>query len=341
MDKVAIGADGQRCLGSDGDTPFVRAMSDYARHLILVNHPMGQDVRDFEEIAARIADIAPETGVFIVATSDSEDDLPDEIWRRPALTVSMMQTRRFWPKRGPFYQGLPVPKFIQMERFAGAGLNVPVTARYAFGRSLEPSRWGPHVVLKTAVPGASSKGDCIFVLPARRVAALAPVLFPPGHKGSAALLVQQFIDTGDTPESLRVLTLFGEPLLAMIYRAHEKRPPLDAPEEVLLGGPFASNADPHFSCLLVELEEEVLAIARRAARALPRIPLLGLDIVREARTGRLYVLEANPGGNTWHFSSKLAEEGRKEISREQRIGQMDAWGVAARVLAERTRAEAS
>ena len=55
----------------------------------------------------------------------------------------------------------------------------------------------------------------------------------------------------------------------------------------------------------------------------------------------LYVLEANPGGNTWHFSSKLAEEGRKEISREQRIEQMDAWGVAARVLAERTRAEAS
>ena len=73
------------------------------------------------------------------------------------------------------------------------------------------------------------------------MAALAPVLFPPEHKGRAALLVQQFIDTGETPESLRVLTLFGEPLLAMLYRAHEKRPPLDAPEEVLLRGPFASD----------------------------------------------------------------------------------------------------
>ena len=118
-------------------------------------------------------------------------------------------------------------------------------------------------------------------------------------------------------------------------------PPLDAPEEVLLRGPFASNTDPHFSCMLVEHSNEVLAFARRAALALPRIPLLGLDIVREAGTGHLYVLEANPGGNTWHFSSKLAEEGRKEISREQRIEQMDAWGIAARVLAERTRAEAS
>lgn len=315
-------------------------MPDPTSHLILVNHPLGQDVRDFEEIAARIAAIAPEIRVIVAGAASSEDELPDNVWQRPVLTVSMMQTRRFRPKRGPFYQGLPVPKFIQMERFAGAGLDVPVTARYALGRRLDPSIWGPHVVLKTAVPGASSKGDAVFVLPTRRVAALAPLLFPPGHKGRVALLVQQFIDTGQTPESLRVLTLFGEPLLAMLYRAHENRPPLDAPEEVLLRGPFASNADPHFSCMLVDHEEEVLTVARRAARALPRIPLLGLDIVRQAKTGHLYVLEANPGGNTWHFSSKLAEEGRKEISREQRIEQMDAWGIAARMLAERTLSEA-
>lgn len=311
------------------------------RQLILVNHPVGQDARDFEEIAARLAVIAPDIRVAIVAAASGEDELPETVWQRPVLTVSMMAPRRFRPKRGIFYRGVPVPKFIQMKRFAAAGLRIPMTARYALGRELDPARWGGHVVLKTAALGATSKGDAVFVLPTRRVAALAPILFPPGHRGRAALLVQKFIDTGDTPESLRVLTLFGEPLLAMLYRAHEKRPPLDAPEEVLLRGPFASNTDPHFSCMLVEHEEEVLAFARRAARALPRIPLLGLDIVREAGTEHLYVLEANPGGNTWHFSSKLAEEGRKEISREQRIGQMDAWGIAARVLAERTRAEAS
>lgn len=341
MDKVAVGAVSQGCIGLNGDIPFTCAMPDHSRHLILVNHPRGQDARDFEEIAARMAFIAPEIRVTIVGTASCEDELPETLWQHPVLTVSMMATRRFRPKRGTFYQGLPVPKFIQMERFAAAGLRIPMTARYALGRELDPARWGEHVVLKTAAPGATSKGDAVFVLPTRRVAALAPVLFPPGHRGRAALLVQQLIDTGDTPESLRVLTLFGEPLLAMLYRAHEKRPPLDAPEEVLLRGPFASNTDPHFSCMLVEHSNEVLAFARRAALALPRIPLLGLDIVREAGTGHLYVLEANPGGNTWHFSSKLAEEGRKEISREQRIEQMDAWGIAARVLAERTRAEAS
>jgi hypothetical protein len=307
---------------------------------VLVNHPIAQDARDFVEIAERMEAIAPSIRVAIVGANSSGDTLPSEVWRYPVLTVSMMPPRRFRPKRGTFYHGLAVPKFIQMERFAAAGLRIPMTARYAPGRALDPAHWGEHVVLKTAVTGATSKGDAVFVVPTRRIAALSPILFPPGHKGRAALLVQQFIDTGETPESLRVLTLFGEPLLAMLYRAHEKRPPLDAPEELLLRGPFASNTDPHFSCMLVEHSDEVLAFARRAARALPRIPLLGLDIVRQAGTGLLYVLEGNPGGNTWHFSSRLAEEGRKEISRKQRIEQMDAWGIAARVLAERTLSDA-
>ncbi len=310
------------------------------RQLVLVNHPIAQDARDFVEIAERMVAIAPDIRVAIVGASSSENALPSEVWRHPVLTVSMMPPRRFRPKRGTFYHGQPVPKFIQMGRFAAAGLRIPMTARYAPGRALDPARWGEHVVLKTAVAGATSKGDAVFVVPTRRIAALSPILFPPGHKGRAALLVQQFIDSGETPESLRVLTLFGEPLLAMLYRAHEKRPPLDAPEELLLRGPFASNTDPHFSCMLVEHSNDVLAFARRAARALPRIPLLGLDIVRQAGTGLLYVLEGNPGGNTWHFSSRLAEEGRKEISRKQRIEQMDAWGIAARVLAERTLSDA-
>jgi hypothetical protein len=29
---------------------------------------------------------------------------------------------------------------------------------------------------------------------------------------------------------------------------------------------------------------------------------LGFDIIREVQSGKLYVLEANPGGNTWIFS---------------------------------------
>ena len=49
-------------------------------------------------------------------------------------------------------------------------------------------------------------------------------------------------------------------------------------------------------------DADILELARRAYSTLPEIPLQGLDIVREAETGGLFVLEANPGGNTWIFS---------------------------------------
>jgi hypothetical protein len=40
-------------------------------------------------------------------------------------------------------------------------------------------------------------------------------------------------------------------------------------------------------------------------RAAPFIPLQGCDFIREAGTGKLYALKFNPGGNTWHFSSRM------------------------------------
>jgi D-alanine-D-alanine ligase-like ATP-grasp enzyme len=46
-------------------------------------------------------------------------------------------------------------------------------------------------------------------------------------------------------------------------------------------------------------EPDVLDLARRAHAAVPEIPSLGIDIVREEGTGALYVLEINPGGQAW------------------------------------------
>ena len=313
-------------------------MHSPTKNLILLNQPGAQDRRDFEEIAVRIAEAAPDIHVQIVQMTNGQDGLPETFWRRPAFSVSMLPPRYFRPKRGPLYHGLPIPKLVQMKKFVEAGIPVPAAKRYQLGTGLDPSFWGDHVILKTAVPLATSLGDAVFLVPVRRVRELAPVLFPPGHRGRAALLVQRFVDTGDYPESYRVLTLFGEPLHSVTYRSKASRPPLDA-----TGGEacsVASNIEPDFTCELTT-GEDVLAFARRAAAAMPRVPLQGLDIIRDRHSGKLYVLEANPGGNTWHFSSKLAEEGRKEVSREARIAQLDAWGVAARVLAERTRAEAA
>ena len=142
---------------------------------------------------------------------------------------------------------------------------------------------------------------------------------------------------------------FGEPLYCRKGFTLKPRPPLDAPDEVLLKAQIATNAETgtrkraQFSN-----DADVLDLARRAYAAMPAIPLQGVDIIREAASGRLFVLEINAGGNTWHFSSTYMEERRKSRPaeeqsahpREERIAQFGAWDVAARVLIKKTREEA-
>ena len=67
----------------------------------------------------------------------------------------------------------------------------------------------------------------------------------------------------------------------------------------------------------------------------------GIDIIREAGSGKLYLLEANPGGNTWIFSKgDLTTRLKAALGVERLTDQFDAFRIAAKVLIERTRAEA-
>ena len=85
-------------------------------------------------------------------------------------------------------------------------------------------------------------------------------------------------------------------------------------------------------------DPEILDLARRAHAALPDVPLLGIDIVRDKETGRLYVLETNPGGWTWGLSPAT---GRTcTISGSDLARQFDGVRRAARILVERARLEA-
>ena len=66
-----------------------------------------------------------------------------------------------------------------------------------------------------------------------------------------------------------------------------------------------------------------------------------MDIVREDKSGKLYVLELNPVSDTWQISAKAFDPYRAKLGgREGMIAQFGAWDVAARVLIERTRKEA-
>jgi D-alanine-D-alanine ligase-like ATP-grasp enzyme len=81
-------------------------------------------------------------------------------------------------------------------------------------------------------------------------------------------------------------------------------------------------------------DAEVIALAEQAHKtAFSDIPLLGVDIMREQETGRLFISEVNSAGGTWHFSTKTGRMIQEKfgISFES---QFDGFRKAARILVE-------
>ena len=184
---------------------------------------------------------------------------------------------------------------------------------------------------------SSSHGRGIQLIRTRRVRYRPPADYPEGHPGRRApMLVQQFIDTGERLTLYRVLTLFGEPLYCQFMRSRAPRVGLTAADDEIETAVIANQAVDEDQVFVSEAD--VLAIARLAHAAIPEVPLKGCDVIRDAASGRLYVLEVNPGGNTWHFSSRFLANIRARNGPDfemRRINQFDALRTAARVLAER------
>jgi hypothetical protein len=155
------------------------------------------------------------------------------------------------------------------------------------------------------------------------------------------MLVQRFIDTGPFVCHYRVLTLFGVPLLAFKTTAETSRPSLDGSgDELAKVGVKARRRDGPITREFTS-DAEILNLARRTYSAIPEAALQGVDIIREAKSGKLYVLEANPGGNTWIFSKgDMTARLKAALGVERLTDQFDAFRTAAKVLIERTRAEA-
>ena len=311
------------------------------RHLILVHTPGYQAVADFYDIAQKVRAQAPDIEVFVASNT-----IPSSVTRRrasklPTLIFSPGNLLEFRPMRGKIYAGSPIPKLEQIARFKAAGLPVPASVEITPGVVLPKVLFGSHVVVK---PGFSeaSHGHHITLTRCEAVRFKPREAYPDDHPGRyGPMFAQRFIDTGPLVSHHRVLTLFGEPLLAFKTASQAARPSLDAPDNVLAAiavkarrrdGPIAREAT---------WDADILALARRAYGALPEIALQGIDIIREEATGKLFVLEANPGGNTWIFSKGgMTERLKTALGVERLTDQFDAFTAAAKVLIERTRREA-
>jgi hypothetical protein len=181
----------------------------------------------------------------------------------------------------------------------------------------------------------------MVLMPREQVRFLPREAYPRDHPGRyGPMFAQRFIDTGPFINHHRVLTLFGTPLLAFQTTARTPRPPLDSSPEVLAQIPVKARRRDGPVAREFTSDTDILDLARLTYSALPEIPLQGVDIVREHDSGKLYLLEANPGGNTWIFSKgDMTARLEAALGGKRLADQFDGFRRAAEVLIERTRAE--
>jgi hypothetical protein len=246
-------------------------------------------------------------------------------------------------------QNRAVKKIEQFARFASLGIDTPLTARLDAKQLYDPEIWGEFVILKPLPLSLSSSGAGVKLIRTARFNELNRKSGLPAFVGHhAPLLVQTFIDTGRLPTHWRILTLFGHVLYSMKFWCPIQRPELTASDDEIENAiietkhPDLKKSFGMHDMRKLAAEPEILEFAARVSKAFPTVPLQGIDILKENKTGRLFALEINGGGNVWHFSSRRSAGGRAAgITRDDRIAQLGAWEVAARSLIEATMRHAS
>ena len=296
-----------------------------------------QDRADFEAIARLIGARAGDVRVFIVDTKEA--DWADARFERgaPTLTVAPMPIKRFSPPPGAVCHGYEFPKDEQYRRLARLGVPVPDWTVIAPGTVLDPQQWGPYVVVK---PALGRKGAEIHIKRAGRVRYRPPESFAERHPARRApLLAQRFVYTGKWPSNFRVVTFFGRALLCWRCEAAHRHVPLHSRWDFKAKGGITVVSNKRDSSYALARDADVIALAEKAHAGFPDQPLLGTDIVRDADTGELYVIECNPRGDAWLVSSDMGRmiEQANGLDFARQFGALE---VAARALIEETRARA-
>ncbi|HEY4158808.1 MAG TPA: hypothetical protein VGM29_11950 [Polyangiaceae bacterium] len=303
-------------------------MSRPCRVLNLVTNPAVNTQADFDELADAIRSLDAQVLVQVLPDS-AEADTRAGALELPTVTVSPGPLRALRPRRGPVFQGQQVAKSTEYRALEAAGIPVPRWVRLLPGRDPDLAGFDSYVVTK---PDFGARGADVRI-ERSTVARWTPPRTELALRFGGPFnprLAQDFVYTGPWPSSYRVMTLFGGALFALRIEASHRSAPLR--ERTAFQGQSVVSSGSGCSFELSD-DAEVIALAERAHSAFPRVPVLGADILRDADTGSLFVVEVNSLGFTWHFSSpsglRLQAEHGLDLP-----AQFDGRRKAARILAE-------
>ncbi|MDB5642165.1 MAG: hypothetical protein JWN07_1482 [Hyphomicrobiales bacterium] len=313
-------------------------MADYS--LVLVHNPYCQALQDFEKIAAIVRSTAPDIEVFIVGHDHIGSVTRKQAARHPSFIFSPGELSVFSPRRGHVAAGRPIPKLEQMRMMQSAGVSTPDFTEWTEDGVIDEARFGPVVIVKSGAP-FTSHGQNVFLVKTRAIATLAASQGAAWRAG-APWIVQQFIMPVDgRAHNYRVLNLLGENLFSICKRSHQANGPVSDYDDLMTG--YVHHAVARLSRVETTFadDEDVLETARSVEKAFGDIPLRGCDIVRDGATGRCFVLEVNPGGNTWVFSKPEAcERMRRQLGVDDLAARFNSFERAAQALIRATRARA-
>ncbi|MEA2709727.1 MAG: hypothetical protein QOF78_2328 [Phycisphaerales bacterium] len=300
--------------------------------LLIANRGLNQE-GDFRKVARFVRDYAPEVRAIVAV--DGRYRWKKFLWTtRPTFVFSAVPMKEFAPRRGIVFEGNSLAKSEEYAALDRAGIAYP---RYRLLTEENPqpkdlAELGQYVVLK---PDRGGRGALIKIVRSGRARWEPAETRIAGE--SDALIAQEFIYTGPWPLSYRVTTLFGRVLWSLKVEADHARAPLPPGPDAFRHVPGVTVVSNSKRCVMsLNDDEEIIRFAERAHAALPQIPLLGVDVIRDATTGKLYIVELNSSGYVWHFSSELGRRAQKEFGFSLE-SQFDGLRKAAHILADKAR----
>jgi hypothetical protein len=304
-------------------------------NLALFYNPKDTNVADIATIGERLD---PGIRLRAYSTADSHLLTPLRLLTRPSVTIELSRPRHFHPIGVKRLRQLRKGKTFTNRVLQEAGVSVPKFEVISRETVLDPAVWGPYVVVK---PDEGGRGAYVRIHRTGRVRYKEPSTLRKDHPGRhCAMMAEQFIYTGPWPVSHRVLTLFGEPILSLRYEAPHDIPALPSSGDFKSSGGGRTIVATRQGCAIsLYRDDEMLEIARRVHALFPEVPLLGQDLVRDAITGKIYVIEINPNGQTWAFTNRsgLAMQAQFQLDFYQ---QFDALNTTARVFSDVARRHA-
>jgi hypothetical protein len=306
-------------------------MARRIRNAILAISADHVDERDFRRIAQRARELAPDVRAYLAVAGRRNRTARLVQLLRPTLLVEIEPVPNAWHLRGRKLACAPRPKLESLAFLRAAGLPVPRFAEVTPGLTLDPAEWGPYVVVK---PSGGWRGAFVRIQRTGRVRYKAPEEYPDeDQRRMLPMLAQRFVYTGRWPVSYRVLSFLGEPLHAMRYEGSHDQPPLDSPDAFPDGITIVASSKR--ASVSLAPEQDLLDLARRIHAAMPERPVLGIDLIRDATSGELFIAEVNER-HCWTLSSESGRQMQRQFGLDF-YAQYDAIERAAEALVRRTR----